>query len=141
MTKNIRNFDLDEMIVFERPILICGDMIYGFIKSSKIKSDRGIITNYIGYLVGAERFEQQNGKINDDGTLWIYPDEIHTILANNALKLFTAFLFQGTVGYKVYKFDQPICWLEGEVDNYDGTPCFIYKKELIERYTTNDIKK
>ena len=126
--------NLDVMVIFDRAINVCEDSIYGFITSSDLCEDADTIQSYIGYLVGAERFEKKKGVISEDGTLWTYPDEIYTIIANEPLKKFTSFLFNDEVGYKIMKYDHPIEWEEGEIDNYDGTPCFIFKKELIERY-------
>lgn len=140
MKKAELNVGSNEMIVFERPISIKGDIIYGFIKSSDFGNDSDI-AEYVAYLVGAERFEKLKGSISDDWTLWRYPDEIHAISANSALQNFTSFLFQDTVGYQVFNFDEPIEWKDGEVDVYEGVPCFIFKEELIDRYTQKEIEE
>ena len=115
--------DLDEMVVFERPVEINGDTIYGFIKCSGWCNDNELISRYVSYLVGAERLEKQKC---DDRTLWLYS----LAIPSNQ---------DETLGYHVFKFDQAIEWLDGEIDKYEGTPCFILKKELIDRYTKNRI--
>ena len=122
----MKGADLDEMIVFDRPITIKGDIIYGFIKSSNIGND-GDIAEYVAYLADAERFESLKALIGSDWQLWTYTDEIHSIPT--------------TVGYKIFKFEEPIEWIDGEVDIYEGTPCFIFKEELIDRYTQKEIKE
>lgn len=118
----MKKADLEEMIVFDRPIAIKGDKIFGFIKSSKIGNGTDI-AEYVGYLEGAEKYERLKGSISNDWKLWSYTDEIHSI--------------PPTVGYKIFKFDQPIEWFDGEVDIYEGMPCFIFKKELIATTATN----
>lgn len=122
----MKEAELEEMIVFDRPIIIKGDVIYGFIKSSKIGNDADI-AEYVGYLEDVERYERLKASISDGWKLWTYTDEIHSIPT--------------TIGYKIFKFGQPIGWFDGEVDMYEGLPCFIFKKELIERYTINKTER
>lgn len=128
MKEAVQKVDLDQIIVFDRPVKIQGDIIYGFIKSSQIGNEDAI-AEYVAYLTGAERYEKQKELVGDDWTSWWSSMENPS---NQELE---------TLGYKVFNFEQPIEWSEGEVDLYEGTPCFILKLELIERYKIRETEK
>ena len=61
--------NLDVMVIFDRAINVCEDSIYGFITSSDLCEDADTIQSYIGYLVGAERFEKKKGVISEGTTV------------------------------------------------------------------------
>lgn len=133
MKEYIRNV----MVVFERPIQINDNNIYGLIvnkamEQNSIKAGNGIST-YVAYLVGSEQFLKNGGAISDDAQLWTLPDGIHTIAYNSSLVRLLDVLMKDIVKYKTYEFDK-IEWNDGEIDVEGSSPCFIIKPSLIERY-------
>ena len=127
------------MVIFDRPIQITDNTIYGIVFSKiaeqRNKENGNDISDYVSYIVGCESFLKNGGSISNDGRLWSYPDGVHELLCNQSLIRLMVMLMRDIVKIKVNEFDKPIEWNEGEVDD-ENSPCFIINMELIDRYTT-----
>lgn len=133
---------LNKLVVFERPIQIGINTIYGLVinkKNEQLLIENGsTISDYIAYLVGNEFFLKNGGDISKDGKLWEMPDKIHTIIYNGSMERLLAVLMKDIVGYRAFEVDK-IEWNDGEVDFDEGAPCFILNPSLIERYTNIEV--
>lgn len=139
MKKQNKNFN--GLVVFERPIRIAENQIFGIIfdkDSERRNAEQGhTLENYVAYLTGAEYFMKNGGTISKDGSIWCYPDGIHQIECSYPLRRFLMTLMRDVVKIKTYEFEDPIVWKEGEIDD-EQKPCFIISPCLIERYTKTE---
>ena len=136
--------DMTGLVIFERPIQIANNSIYGIIydkKTEQINTENvNYLSDFVSYLVGCERFLKNGGLISKDGKIWYYPDGVHELMCNHSLFRLLDLLMRDIVKIKTIEFDQPIEWNEGEVDE-DGSPCLILDRALIERYTNEQAEK
>ncbi len=132
------------MVVFERPIQIEDNTIYGIIYNKETeqrnRKNGNDLADYVSYMVGVECFLKNGGSISDDGYTWTYPDGMHEVLYNHSLQRLLLLLMRDIVKIEIVEFDKPIEWNDGEIDN-DIQPCFIIDTALIERYKTKEVDK
>ncbi len=135
---------LNKLIVFERPIQIESNTVYGLVinkeREQHFAKNGCTLSDYIAYLVGTEYFIKNGGEICNEGDLWIMPDGIHTIIFNGSVERLLAVLMKDIVGFSAFEFDK-IDWHDGDVDIDEGSPCFILNPSLIERYTNIEVKR
>ena len=129
------------MVVFDRPIIIERNYIYGLIYNKEVEYDvylsGGKSLDYLTYLIAVEQFLKNGGEISDDGGTWTFPGGQYTIKLNDAVKYIFRYTIPDTVGIRRIEFEEPIVWNEDEVDKEDNA--LIVNYDLIERYDNNQL--
>ena len=130
------NFTPNGIAILDRPLSLEGKTIYGILYEKEEENVYESLSEYIAYLVAAEQFFKNNGKISDDRTKWILPKVTATF--NEGLREFIVALMKDLVGHKIVEFDKPIEPIAGEVDD---DRCLITDKTLIDRYSKEQTAK
>ena len=130
------NLILDGIAIFDRPVQIDENRVYGVLYDKRYEHREREIGNecvyYLTYMLATEQFLKNGGKISDDGQYWTYPDDNHSLICDNALRRIFRHTMNDIVGFTQIEFDDPIVWNTGEVDNEDNR--LITDSSLIERY-------
>lgn len=125
---------LDEPFKFDEE-----ESVYGFIFERKSEKDQKTVLSYVEYVAGMEQLFKY-GYPTDDGDGWYFPQAKFNVSCEwHTLASFIGMFLIEKVGYKTYKFHEPLVWEKGEVADYNGT--FITSPSLIERYVKQEESK
>ena len=121
----------DGLVVFEKPIILFGESVYGFLFNQELLKKKTTYGNeldtYVSYLTGLGLMSQKGGRIYNNND-WV----LNGFRYRSGKKLFhlLSVLLSGSVKYKVYPFDHTI---EREQNGMDSDECLVFDKKQIEK--------
>lgn len=132
----------DGMAVFDKPLKIneSKDRVYGVLfnreREEEAARSGNHISEYMDYLMGMSQIYRL-GILSEDKKKWTFPGFRLTIEDHcDTIGKLVSVLMNGMSKFRLYTFDRPIEWENGEVDT--ETSGLIINYSLIKRYMTEE---
>ena len=124
----------DTLLIFERPLEIQSQFIYGLVynrEKEKINEENGNgLSIFIGYLTAADQWEKNGGRIEKN--VWVGSWNDLKFCEDASLVVLVSSLMRGILKYITIEKDGPLDIHEGELDKID--PYLVINPDLILRY-------
>ena len=124
----------DTLLIFERPLEIQSQFIYGLAynrEKEKINEENGNgLSIFIGYLTAADQWERNGGRIEKN--VWVGSWNDMKFCEDASLVVLVSSLMRGILKYITIEKDGPLDIHEGELDKKD--PYLVINPDLILRY-------
>lgn len=137
---NTQDMGFNSVVLFERPIIINDNLIYGMFHRDRWIDIYGMVEtklkSYINYLLAVEQITKNGGVVNNAGNNFYFyvpnPPRKIIVYFHEEMTKMCDLLLGGLLKYRIVECPKDTEFTEEEVDNEDYT--LITSEELINRF-------